>query len=376
MRETITMTSTDQKRSMLLTKLLVGEITVAQTAMLMGVSERQVWRLKSAFERAGPSALVHGNRGRASPRRLPDATRTRILELAAGRYAGLNDSHLADLLAEEEGIIVSRVAVRRILRAAGIASPRRRRSPRHRSRRERMPQAGLLVQLDGSRHDWLEGRGPWLSLIGAIDDATGVVTGATFRDQEDAAGYLVVLRETVRRHGIPAAVYRARHTIFETAGNQLTLEEQLVDRRTPTQVGRALDELGITSIAARSPQAKGRIERLWGHLPGPPGGRAAPRRRGRPGSGRARAGASSGASQPPLQRRAGRSDGGLASAPIRAPAGAGVLSQVPPRGGQRPHRPGRGDDPPIAARTGPPRLRREARRGPPAPRRPARGVGR
>ncbi len=258
------MTSTDQKRAMLLTKLLVGEITVAQTAMLMGVSERQVWRLKSAFERAGPSALVHGNRGRASPRRLPDATRTRILELAAGRYAGLNDSHLADLLAEEEGIIVSRVAVRRILRAAGIASPRRRRSPRHRSRRERMPQAGLLVQLDGSRHDWLEGRGPWLSLIGAIDDATGVVTGATFRDQEDAAGYLVVLRETVRRHGIPAAVYRDRHTIFETTGGQLTLEEQLVDRRTPTQVGRALDELGITSIAARSPQAKGRIERLWG----------------------------------------------------------------------------------------------------------------
>jgi hypothetical protein len=127
-----------------------------------------------------------------------------------------------------------------------------------------MPQAGLLVQLDGSRHDWLEGRGPRLSLVGAIDDATGVVTGATFREQEDALGYLMVLRETVRRHGIPLAVYRDRHTIFETPATALTLEEQLVDRRTPTQLGRALEELGINSIAARTPQAKGRIERLWG----------------------------------------------------------------------------------------------------------------
>jgi len=103
--------------------------------------------------------------------------------------------------------------------------------------------------------------------VDAIDDATGIVTGATFRDQEDVAGYLVVLRETVRRHGIPVAVYRDRHSIFETpAKATLTLEEQLADTRTPTQFGRALAELGIGSIAARSPQAKGRIERLWGTL--------------------------------------------------------------------------------------------------------------
>jgi hypothetical protein len=108
-------------------------------------------------------------------------------------------------------------------------------------------------------------RGPRLTLVGAIDDATGIVTGATFREQEDVAGYLAVLRDTIRRHGVPLAIYRDRHGIFETPkGMPLTLEEQLVDRRTPTQFGRALGELGILSIAARSPQAKGRIERLWG----------------------------------------------------------------------------------------------------------------
>jgi len=265
--ETITMTSRDQQRVNELTKLRAGELTVAETAQLLGLSERSVWRLKRAFERVGVGGLVHGNRGRASPRRLPEPTRQRILELAAGRYEGVNDCHLVELLAEAEGIAIGRSTLRRLLRDGGIASPRRRRAPRHRSRRDRMPQAGLLVQLDGSRHDWLEERGPRLTRVWAIDDATGIVTGATFRDQEDAAGYLTVLRDTIRRHGVPHAVYRDRHGIFETPrGQPLTLEEQLADTRTPTQLGRTFAELAITSIAARSPQAKGRVERLWGTL--------------------------------------------------------------------------------------------------------------
>jgi hypothetical protein len=130
-----------------------------------------------------------------------------------------------------------------------------------------MPQAGMLLQLDGSRHDWLESRGPRLTLVGAVDDATGILTAATFREQEDVAGYLEILRDTVRRHGVPVAVYHDRHTIFvASTKTPLTLEEQLVDRRTPTQFGRALAELGISSIAAWTPQAKGRIERVWGTL--------------------------------------------------------------------------------------------------------------
>jgi transposase len=267
MRETVTMTAKDQLRSQHLTGLVAGELDIAQAAALLGRSERQVWRLKRAFLTAGPAGLVHGNRGRPSARRIPTATRERILVLARTRYDGANDSHLTELLAEEEGIVVSRVMVRRILRAAGRPSPRRRRPPRHRSRRERMPQAGLLVQVDGSRHDWLEGRGPALTLLAAIDDATGAVVAATFRDAEDSAGYLELLRMMIEGHGLPAALYRDRAGAFEQPLGKLPPEElRLADGRLPTQVGRALDELGIRSIVAGSPQAKGRIERLWGTL--------------------------------------------------------------------------------------------------------------
>jgi transposase len=267
MKETITMTSREQQRAQVLTRLLVGDVSAAEAALLLGLSERQVFRLRAGYQRDGPAALVHGNRGRRSSRRLDPALAARVLGLARTTYDGANDCHLAELLAEHEGIGISRAALRRLLRAAGQASPRRRRAPRHRSRRDRMPGAGMLLQVDGSRHDWLEGRGPRLTLVGAIDDATGRMTGATFREQEDAAGYLVVLRDTVRRYGIPLAVYRDRHGLFETPrGSLMTLEEQLADTRAPTQLGRAFTELGITSIAARSPQAKGRIERAWGTL--------------------------------------------------------------------------------------------------------------
>jgi transposase len=265
MEETICMSSTEQRRGWMVTKVIAGGLTVAEAAPLLALSERQVWRLVAAMRRSGPAGLAHGNRGRASPRRLPDLDRERIIALTRGKYAGVNDCHLAELLAEHEQILISRQALRRLLRDAGLASPRRRRRPRHRSRRDRMPQAGLLLQVDGSRHDWLEGRGPRMTLVGAIDDATGIVTGAVFREQEDTVGYLLVLRDTLRRYGVPAAVYRDRHTLFEPSERGLlTLEEQLADTRLPTQLGRAFAELEIVSIAARSPQAKGRIERLWG----------------------------------------------------------------------------------------------------------------
>jgi len=158
------------------------------------------------------------------------------------------------------------VTVRRILRADGMPSPRKRRAPRHRSRRDRMAQAGLLVQVDGSRHDWLGGRGPWLTLVGGIDDASGLVTGGTFRDQEDAAGYFETLQQTALAHGLPLGLYSDRHGIFWRGRHAATLAEQFTGRTARTQLGRSLEAAGIAWIAARSPQAKGRIERLWGTL--------------------------------------------------------------------------------------------------------------
>ena len=261
------MSKREQRRAFVLTRLVSEELGVDEAARLLGLSERSVRRLRAVMEREGPTGLAHGNRGRASPRRLDEAMRARILELADGAYAGFNDTHLAEVLAEREGITISRAALRRLLRGTGRKAKRRRRAPRHRSRRDRMEREGLLLQTDGSRHDWLEERGPRLTLVGYIDDATGRVTGAVFRDQEDTAGYLEAFGQTLAGHGVPGSIYHDRHTIFEPPlRHPLTLEEQLIDTRVPTQLGRAFAELGIGSIAARSPQAKGRVERLWGTL--------------------------------------------------------------------------------------------------------------
>jgi transposase len=173
METTITMTATEQRRAWVLTKVLKGERTMAEAAAALELSQRQLWRLRVSFERAGPAGLVHGNRGRASSRRLDGELRAKVITLARDKYAGINDCHLAELLAEREGLLISRQSLQRILRAAGLAAKRRRRQPRHRSRRERMAAEGSLLQIDGSPHPWLEERGPQLTLLGAIDDATG-----------------------------------------------------------------------------------------------------------------------------------------------------------------------------------------------------------
>lgn len=258
MRESLTLTARERQRIEVVGRWLAKVVTTSEAVALLGCSERTAWRLRAAMLREGAAGLAHGNRGRPSARRLPEATRERICELARTTYRGYNDTHLAEALAEDEGIVISRAALRRRLRGAGIASPRKRRAPRYRSRRERMAQAGLLVQVDGSRHDWLEGRGPWLTLVGGIDDATGIVVGATFRDAEDGVGYLTVLRDMARRYGIPAAIYRDGSTIFAPSAPGAAQRDEA------TQVGRALAELGIASIVAGSAQAKGRVERLWG----------------------------------------------------------------------------------------------------------------
>lgn len=258
MRERLTLDHRDQQRIDVLARWREGSLTVAEASALLGCRERTAWRLRRRFATMGVDGIVHGNRGRASPRRLPEATRTRIVELARTRYRGVNDSHLAELLAEDEGIVIGRSSLQRLLRRAGIGTTRTRRAPKYRSRRERMPQAGLLVQIDGSPHDWLEGRGPRLTLVGAIDDATGAIVAATFAPVEDGRAYLTILARMCRVHGVPAAVYRDRSGIFAPLRRGGPLGDA------GSQVGRAFAELGINSIPAASAQAKGRVERLWG----------------------------------------------------------------------------------------------------------------
>ncbi len=261
----LTLNQKDQARLQLLNRMLEGAMKVSEAASLMGLSERHTWRLLAAYRKEGAAALSHGNRGRVPNHTIPGQVKARVLELARGTYAGFNHTHLSEILAEREGLDLSRPTVRRILVSAGIKSPRHRRRPKHRIRRERYSQEGMLLQIDGSRHDWLEGRGPYLTVIGAIDDATGTVPFALFREQEDAHGYLLLLERTIKVKGVPLALYSDRHGIFERSpAEPESLDEQLQGKRNPTQFGRALRELGIESILAQSPQAKGRIERLWG----------------------------------------------------------------------------------------------------------------
>ncbi len=261
--DTIALTMREQQRVAVIERVFRGELTMAEAAMVLGVSERQSFRIKARIRKEGVRGVIHGNRGRSSPRKLPGKTRQRIVELARTKYRGFNDHHLTEKLTDEEGVRVSRETVRRILRAEGLASPRKRRPPRHRARRARRAAEGMLLQVDGSPHDWLEGRGPLLTLVGAIDDATAQVPGACFVDHETTGAYLQLFLAVFTKKGLPQAIYADRHSIFWT-DREPTLEEQLAGRRPRTQVGRALDELGTTLIPASSPQAKGRVERLWG----------------------------------------------------------------------------------------------------------------
>ena len=177
--------------------------------------------------------------------------------MAAGPYAGLNHTHLTEILSERERIHLSRPTVRRILLSGGLRSPRPRRAPQAYSRRERYPREGMLLQ----------GRGSYMSLVGVVDDATGTVPFALFRRQEDTQEYLLMLRAIIENHGVPLALYSDRHGIFQRSPKEPeSLAEQLRGRRDPTQFARALKELDISLVLAHTPQAMGRIERVWGTL--------------------------------------------------------------------------------------------------------------
>jgi transposase len=243
-----------------------GGLTIGQAAVILKLSTRQVGRLL-ARSADGQTSLAHGNRGRTPANRLDDAMRTRLVELATTTYDGVNRAHLAELLAEREGLEIAPRTLRRILAEAAVRPARTRRPPRHRSRRERMPREGMLLQVDGSRHRWFGPDRPFATLVAGIDDATSRVSGGTFRAAEDAAGYFATFAQTADRYGLPGATYSDRHGIFVKDPNRPpTLAEQLTGKRSFTQVGRALDEASIGWIGAHSAEAKGRVERLWGTL--------------------------------------------------------------------------------------------------------------
>jgi transposase len=265
-RDIIGMSQRERQRYHLLKMVIGGRITLREASSVIGVSYRQAKRLKKKLKTLGAKGLVHGNRGRPSTRALPPELATRIIELSQKTYATFNDTHFTEKLNEIEGITVSRDMVRRLRRANGIKPKRRRRARRHFKRRPRKPQEGMMVLWDGSPHRWFGNDRSPCCLMAAIDDAKGTLCEAFFLPYECSYGYLKLLQRMVTTYGIPASIYQDRHSTLHRNDDHWTLEEQLKGEQDPTQVGGALKSLGITPIFALTPEAKGRVERLFGVL--------------------------------------------------------------------------------------------------------------
>ena len=260
------MSSKELTRYRVLGGVLEGQLALQEAAAALGVSPRHARRLLKRLREQGPEGLVHGNRGRPPANRTPDDVREQILAWVEDRYAGFNDTHLQELLAEREHLSIGRETLRSLLRAAGHRPKRKRRPKRHHRRRERSAAKGLMVLWDGSPHRWLGDDQPAITLMAAIDDADGELVAAFFTPQETSEAYLRLLQAIVQRRGIPVSIYQDRHSALRRNDDAWSLEEQLAGRQRPTQVGQALEDLGIHPIFALSPQAKGRIERLFGVL--------------------------------------------------------------------------------------------------------------
>lgn len=263
--ELIQLSKEEIKRLMIVQKIIDGILTINDASQILGLSSRQVKRLKKGVLELGFHSLAHGNRGRSPKHAIPENIKNEVISLAASIYQGFNFHHLRDTLASRHSIGLSVSSVRRILISAGINSPKTKRRPRVHRSRPRRARMGELVQIDASPFHWFGPSHPRLSLLAAIDDATGQVLAAVFRPQEDLIGYLMLLYQTITKYGIPQTVYSDRHTIFASPKREkLSIEEELAGLSAPlTNFGHCMAELGIYQAFAHSPQAKGRIERLW-----------------------------------------------------------------------------------------------------------------
>jgi transposase len=254
------MTGKEINRCCVIREAIEGGLTVKEAAIVLLLSERQVYRLKKKVRDGGPVDIIHGNRGRSPSTAKSPTFRERIRALYQDKYGGFNVSHFTEKLAEE-GIEVSRETVRKELMSCGLITKVKK--PKHRQRRERMPKEGMLLQMDTSEHNWLMGRGPHMELIAAIDDATNEVPYALFVESDNTVNNMLVMKEIVKRKGIPLGFYVDGASHFFTTrhgGTHVRIKEEQEE----TQIERAIKELGSNLIPAGSPQAKGRIERLFG----------------------------------------------------------------------------------------------------------------
>jgi transposase len=259
--ELVEMSARDVKRLYGVQQVLEHKLRQKQAAAILSISERQLRRWLIRVRQEGPKGLLHRLRGRTSNRKLPQAVQERVLKLWQERYLGFGPTLFQEKLKEQEKLGIGRETLRRWLSQAGLWQRQRKATPVHRWR-ERRASAGELVQMDGSHHDWLEGRGPLVVLMAYIDDATSLVY-ARFYEYEGTLPAMDGFKRYVARYGLPQSVYADRHTAYQSPG-KLTLADDLQGRDKPqSQFERALSDLGVELIPAYSPQAKGRVERLF-----------------------------------------------------------------------------------------------------------------
>ena len=258
----IRMSLRELRRLKVVHQALDRQITQKTAASMLALSERHLRRLVRTVREFGDGGIIHRGRGRPSNRRFPEKVKERAIRFYRKKYHDFGPTLAAEKLLDLDGIRVSRETLRQWLLAAGLWE-KRRKGRGHRQWRLRKECFGAMVQMDGSHHAWLENRDPGLVLMGYIDDATSTVYGR-FYDYEGTIPAMDSFKGYVRKYGLPLSVYLDRYTTYKSY-RKLTVEEELEGLSQPmSQFERALDELGVKVIHAHSPQAKGRIERLFG----------------------------------------------------------------------------------------------------------------
>lgn len=259
-KDMITMSRREAKRLHIIHRALDEKLTQKEAAGLAGLSDRQMRRLIRRIREEGDEGICHRSRGRASNRRIPRKVKEKTLKLFKETYRDFNLAHATEKLSEVHGITLSDETLRLWLNEAAIPYQKRK-VKKHRELRQRRAHFGELVQIDGSHHDWFEGRGPVCVFMGYIDDATNTVYGR-FYDYEGTMPAMDSMKRYIKRHGIPKSVYLDKHTTYRS-WIKPTIEEELDDRKPMSHFEKSLAALEVEAIHANSPQAKGRVERLF-----------------------------------------------------------------------------------------------------------------
>jgi transposase len=261
-RDTITMSMKEAQRLHVVRKVIEKHITQTAAARIIGLGLRQVQRIIQRVRQGGDEGICHRARGKAPNNRIPDKVKDKVIELCQETYYEFGPTHVHEKLLEENRIKVSVETLRTWFIERDLPYRKRKKRP-HRQWRERKDCRGEMVQLDGSHHDWFQGRGPVCILMAYVDDATGEVF-ARFYEYEGTLPAMDSFKRYIRRYGVPQSVYLDRHSTYKATVHYQTIEDQLEDQQLMSQFERSLYELGVEVIHAYSPQAKGRVERLFG----------------------------------------------------------------------------------------------------------------